>query len=223
MRSELDYPLRNKYYKHLWFVLVVPVYLLCFWICEQLVVDRYWVSYLPLDDLIPFREEFVAAYVSWYPCLFAMGFYLLWRNAGDFRRYMLYILVGFLSALAFCLIFPNGQDLRPEHFPRENVFTWVLGMLYTADTNTNVLPSMHVIGSFAFVFAAFDARCLKKCRWIRPVTVVAAVLICVSTVFVKQHSVLDTLVGIPWAFATYAVVYLPGRKKRRASAMTEDR
>ena len=40
MRSELDYPLRNKYYKHLWFVLVVPVYLLCFWICEQLVVDR---------------------------------------------------------------------------------------------------------------------------------------------------------------------------------------
>ena len=136
---------------------------------------------------------------------------------------MLYILVGFLSALAFCLIFPNGQDLRPEHFPRENVFTWVLGMLYAADTNTNVLPSMHVIGSFAFVFAAFDARCLKSCRWIRPVTVIVAVLICVSTVFVKQHSVLDTLVGIPWAFATYAVVYLPGRKKRRASAMTENR
>jgi len=216
MKSELDFPLRNKYYKHLWFVLVVPLYLLCFWICEHLVVNNYWVSHLPLDDLIPFCEVFVLAYISWYPCLFAMGLYLMWRNAGDFRRYMTYLLIGFLSALAFCLIFPNGQDLRPEVFPRENVFTWIISMLYTADTNTNVLPSMHVIGSFAFIFAAFDANCLKQCRWIKTVAVIAAVLICISTVFVKQHSVLDTIAGIPWALATYAVVYLPGRKKREA-------
>ncbi|MBQ8975412.1 MAG: phosphatase PAP2 family protein [Oscillospiraceae bacterium] len=211
---DIDFPLKNGYYRHLWYVLVLPIYLICFWICEHIVVNNYWSSYLPLDDLIPFNEIFVIAYVAWYPCLIAMGIALLIRNSGDFRRYMLFIGVGFLSALAFCLIFPNGQDLRPAEFPRDNLLTRVLGMLYAADTNTNVLPSMHVIGAFAFVFPAFEAKSLRSHRWIKVLSVVMAVLICVSTVFVKQHSVLDTLAGIPWSFAKYAAVYLPERKRR---------
>ena len=41
-----------------WYMLYIPVYLLLFFIVEQLVPSTcdYWVSYLPLDDLIPFCE-----------------------------------------------------------------------------------------------------------------------------------------------------------------------
>ncbi len=214
MKREVDYPLKNRYYWHLLYALIFPLYMVCFFAAERLVVDSYWVSYLPLDDRIPFLEPFVLAYCAWYPMLFLMGFYLLWRSSGDFRRYMLYIGVGFLSALAFCVIFPNGQDLRPETFPRENVFTWLLSLLYHADTNTNVLPSMHVIGAFAVIFAAFETPALRKRHVFQAIVIVLSVLVCASTVFVKQHSILDTMAGVPWSFAVWCVVYLPGRKKR---------
>ena len=47
-----------------WYMLYIPVYLLLFFIVEQLVPSTcdYWVSYLPLDDLIPFCEYFVVFY-----------------------------------------------------------------------------------------------------------------------------------------------------------------
>ena len=209
MFENIEYPLKHKYYKHLWFCLVLPVYLVSFWIVEHIVVDNYWVSYMPVDDMIPFNELFVIPYVFWYPFMIVTGLYLLYRNSGDFRRYTLFIAIAFLSALAFCLIFPNGQDLRPAVFPRENLLTGILGILYKADTNTNVLPSMHVLGSMAVVFAVFNSKSLKKKKLTRAVTIFLACLISFSTVFVKQHSLLDMIVAIPWGFAVYAIVYLP--------------
>lgn len=62
-----------------WYMLYIPVYLLLFFIVEQLVPSTcdYWVSYLPLDDLIPFCEYFVIFYCLWYPLLIATAIYLL--------------------------------------------------------------------------------------------------------------------------------------------------
>jgi membrane-associated phospholipid phosphatase len=225
--ENIDYPLKNKYYKHLWFCLVLPLYLVSFWAVEHIVVDNYWVSYMPIDDLIPFNELFLIPYVFWYPFMVSMGLYLLWRRSGDFCRYMMFIGIGFLSALLFCLIFPNGQDLRPDQFPRDNILTRIIAILYSADTNTNVLPSMHVIGSLAVLFAAFNCDTLgRKKTFIRIQSVALACLISISTVFVKQHSVLDVLVAIPWGFAVYAIVYLPynikkHRRKKQACLISK--
>ena len=216
MHSEIHFPLKNKYYKHLLWFFVLPLYLIGYQIVEHLVVTDYWVSYLPIDDLIPFCEWFVPFYVLWYPFVFFMGVYLAWRHSGDFRRYALFILVGFMSALLFCALFPNGQDLRPDPMPRDNIMTQVLAFLYRADTNTNVLPSMHVIGALGVCIAAYENPYLRRRRSlpVRILLLFLAFLICISTVFVKQHSILDTLVGIPWTAATWAIVYLPGRKQR---------
>ena len=221
--SEIAFPLKHKYYRHLLWFLVLPAYLLLFKVAESLVVTDYWVSYMPIDDWIPFCEWFAPAYFIWYPFVFCMGAYLAWRHSGDFRRYALYILVGFFSALIFCILVPNGQDLRPAVMPRDNLMTRILVFIYKADTNTNVLPSMHVIGALGVCIAAYENPYLKRRRSL-PVRLLldfVAILICVSTVFVKQHSLLDTLVGIPWSVATWAVVYLPGRKKRKQQQALE--
>ena len=44
-----------------YYALYVPVYLLAFWIIERFMpADRvYWPSWIPLDDQIPFRAQFV--------------------------------------------------------------------------------------------------------------------------------------------------------------------
>lgn len=190
-----------------WYLLFVPVYLLCFFLVERLVPSdgAYWVSYLPLDDHIPFVEAFAVPYCLWYPLLLFTGLGLIFLDVPEFKRYMWFLILGFGFSLLFCLVFPNGQDLRPLPFERDNLFTRLLGHIYAADTNTNVLPSMHVIGCVAACCGVWRSRSRVR-RWRWPVTVLS-LLICAATVLVKQHSILDMFAGfavcIPIWFALY--------------------
>lgn len=197
-----------KAHPEYWYVLFVPAYLLCFSLVEHLVPadGDYWVVWCPLDDCIPFLEGFVIPYCLWYPLLVLTGLYLMILDVPEFKRYMNFLILGFGFALVFGLIVPNGQNLRPEVFPRENVFTWVIGRLYAADTNTNVLPSMHAIGSIACAVAAYRSRRMRK--WFFWPTALLAVAICAATVCIKQHSILDVFAAIAVSFVIWCVLYL---------------
>lgn len=210
--------------KPLLYVLIFPIYLLIFFWVEKVVpTEGYWVSYLPIDDKIPFLEGFAVFYFVWYAMLGALGLHLLFFNAAGFRRYMIFIGVSFSAAMLFCLAFPNGQDLRPdlETLGRDNLFTRMMASIYRADTNTNVLPSVHVIGAFAVLFGAWHDPAVRRLRWAIPVTAVLTVLVSLSTVFVKQHSLLDVIVAIPYCFLCYFFIYrLPSliRAKKKKNA-----
>ena len=140
-------------YRHLWMLSFWILYLILYVVVEHAVTTDYWVSYLPLDDKIPFCEYFIVPYCMWHPLLFLMTIYLAFYDVETFRKYMWFVLAGLVSAIVVCWIFPNGQDLRPAEFPRHNVFTWMVSRIYAADTNTNVCPSMHVIGCVGLVAA----------------------------------------------------------------------
>lgn len=203
---------------HVWYALLLPAYVLLFVLTEHLVPSDcdYWVSYLPLDDSIPFLEIFIVPYCCWYPMLAAVGIMLLIYDGDGFKKYMLFIMLGNISALLFCLLVPNGQELRPEVFVRDNVFTRLVGSIYAADTNTNVFPSMHVIGSAGVIIATFKSERLRS--WRCPMLVLA-VLVILSTVFVKQHSVLDIFGGLVWCVPFYWAIY--GKGSRRLSKRRE--
>ncbi len=196
----------KKDISHFLFILVLPVYLISFFTVEAIITDNYWVSYMPIDDLIPFCEWFLIPYYIWYPFMGVMGVYLLFTDASGFRKFMTFIGLSFMTSIVFFYIFPNGQDLRPEVFPRDNLLTRAIAGLYVADTNTNVLPSIHVVGSLAVPFAAQNNERLKK-PWILAILYFIALLITASTVFIKQHSLLDGIVAIPYAIIFYILVY----------------
>ena len=128
---------------------------------------------------------------------------------------MLAIAFGFTASIIFFALFPNGQNLRPATFERDNIFTRMMALIYAADTNTNVLPSIHVIGSALVVFALFDAKPLKGRRfiWLKVGSILLAILITLATVFVKQHSVLDIYAGLAACIPIYFLIY---NKKMRA-------
>ena len=107
--------------RHHWYLLIWIAYLVLFYIAEHVVTDHYWVSYLPLDDKIPFCRYFIIPYCMWHPLLFAMTLYLMWYDVPAFKRFMVYIGLGFGGSILFCLAFPNGQDLRPETFEKKNM------------------------------------------------------------------------------------------------------
>ena len=201
---------KKERFSHALWLLVFPVYFIAYLAVEAIVpTTDYWVSYLPLDDHIPFVEQYVLFYVGWYAMLAVTALYLLFYNAEGLKRYCTFIGIGFFTVLIFSLFFPNGQDLRPDltTLGRENFFTHILEGIYAADTNTNVIPSMHVIGCCGIIFAAWEARELYPLKWPAPLMTFLCINVILSTTFVKQHSILDTITAIPFSILVYLLVY----------------
>lgn len=59
------------------------------------------------------------------------------------------LIIGMTASLLIYTLFPNAQNMRPTQFTHDNIFTQVISMLYATDTDTNVLPSIHVFNSLA--------------------------------------------------------------------------
>ncbi len=214
MTSLARYLSKNR---HILLALYAPVYVISFFLLEKCITGGYWASYLPLDDRIPFVEAFAIPYCLWYPLLVLPGFFMMFKDPPAFKRYMYFIMAGFSFCLIFYALFPNGQNLRPEAFPRDNFCTRLIGAPYGADTNTNVLPSMHVVGCAAIIAAVFDSPTLK--RWRTPITVIG-ILVAASTVFIKQHSILDVITGAALSAMIWFGIYLaPGLARKRGGAL----
>lgn len=207
--------------KHKLFLLLyaiyVPIYIGAFFLVEKLVPETadYWVSYIFLDDYIPFREEFIIFYYLWYPALVAIGVFLLLKDEYEYKRYMISIMITFTFTLIFCLLVPNGQDLRPDVFPRENFFTDILAAIYAADTNTNVMPSVHAIGAFLGMISTHRTKQIRSRAWIFAMDVLW-LAIALSTCFVKQHSILDIFGSVAVCLVVYiARVFLENKESLR--------
>ncbi len=185
-----------------WYLAYLPIYLLMFALVERLITDNYWVSWCPLDDQIPFVRQFVLIYVLWYPLMLGMAAWLLARDKRAFVRYAQAVVLGLSASIAIFVLFPSGQNLRPEVVEGRGLTAWMVRAIYAADTNTNVFPSMHVVGTLAAMAAAFDSHSIP--RWGKWSIAALGVLINASTVLIKQHSVLDIFGGI----ALFALVYL---------------
>ena len=201
-------------YSHIKYMLFIPIYMTIFMLEEKLIIHHYFVSYLPLDSMIPFCEWFVIPYFMWYPLMLGTGVYLFIKDPEGFKNYMYFIGAGFLLIVLFYAVFPNGQNLRPHVFARSNVLIDIIKNLYQTDTNTNVLPSMHVVGTMGAMFALLKCKRLRK-FWFRLFIVVVSISICLSTVYIKQHSILDLFTAVPLGFLYYYFVYklIPDRQK----------
>ena len=104
-------------------------------------------------------------------------------------------------------LMPNGLDLRPEVFARDNIFVDMVRLLYRADTSTNVFPSLHVYNSLAVCIAVHESEALKKHKKICLGAYMIAGLIILSTMFLKQHSVIDVIGAFMMAYFLYQFVY----------------
>lgn len=196
--------LKNRKYE-IFITSYVIIYTIMFEFAEAVVpTSGYIVSYLKIDDYIPFCEEFIVFYGIWFVFLGGTGLYAILHEPMAYRRFMYFMMIGYTTAVIFFLLFPNGQDLRPNVFTDNNIFTWMVRFAYSVDTNTNVFPSIHVIGAVQALLVYFDAESLKRYRWW---AFGLTILIVFSTVFVKQHSILDMFGGLAWCIPCAIAVY----------------
>lgn len=194
-------------YRHLKLLLFWPVFLLLFLFVERIYpVKQYYPVSSFLDEKIPFCALFLFPYLFWYVYLIGMHLYTLLYDIEAFRKMMKFIILTFSVTILIYLIFPTCQQLRPVTFERDNLLNRFVQVIYGIDTNTNVCPSLHVIGSWAAAFAGFHCRSLKGAGW-KIGFAVSAVLISISTVFLKQHSVIDVVTAIPICLIAYYICF----------------
>lgn len=197
----------SKEFSHLKLLLYWPIFGFAFLFVERLYrADSYYPMHCYLDDYIPFQEWFLIPYMLWFMFLVGIHIYTLLYDVECFRKLMKFIIITYSAAIFIYLVFPNCQELRPVEFERDNLLTRFMTGFYQFDTNTNVCPSIHVIGSLAVMFTAWHSKHFRSLKW-KLVFGCIAVLISVSTVFLKQHSVLDILVALPISLAAYYICY----------------
>ena len=184
-------------YRHLWWLLFFPIYWLRYPLIECLnPAAQYYPIYCTLDDVIPFCEWFIIPYMLWMVSMVVLCLYLVLYDVDSFKGYMKFLTVSMSISTVIFLIYPSCQNLRPAEFPRENLLTKLVSFLYSADTNTNVFPSEHAIGAIAVWLAAIRTKGLRSPGKITAITILM-LLVCFSTVFLKQHSILDVAAAAP--------------------------
>ena len=181
--------------KHWQFVLYVPIYMPFFFLAEKTTHDVTYIN-IPLDDCIPFVEGFIIPYLLWFPFMAVAIAYVFFKDKKEFFAMCWHLIIGMSLFIVVSFVFPNGLQLRPTGFPRDNFCTDLVKYLYSIDTSTNVIPSIHVFNSLAcgISFGRVLWRRGHKITAIASYTMAA--LICVSTMFVKQHSVVDVAAGL---------------------------
>lgn len=100
--------------------------------------------------------------------------------------------------LLFYAIVPNGLALRPKYVPGTDIFAQLVRMIYRSDTPMNVCPSIHVFNSVTLMLAYYRSAIFDapRRRWMRPAAMVLCVSISLSTILLKQHSVIDVVFGL---------------------------
>lgn len=195
------------------------IYLLLFRYLEQRPVYQYHVIHTVFDDYIPFCEYFVVPYLLWFPYMIgAVAYFIFWNNnKQEYYQLAKNLMMGMTIFLIVSFVYPNGHLLRPDTFAHDNIFVHMVQRLYATDTPTNILPSIHVFNSLAIHRAIISCQRLKKYKAVRISSLILTTLIVLSTMFLKQHSVVDVCLGATMAFAGYLFFYREKASQKQPS------
>lgn len=195
-----------------------PVYLLWFFMLEQMNPENIFFVTNPLDRHIPFCEYFIVPYLLWFPYLFGgLSWFFLRERKSGFMKFAVTLIIGLTACLLIYTIFPNAQALRPASYPHDNLFTRVVKLLQDFDTPTNVCPSIHVFSTVALHIAVVKSEYLGKKHCVKYGSLILSVFICMSTVFLKQHSVTDVICALVLNAVLYVLIYRPYRAESHVS------
>jgi len=191
---------RNKHFLSLFIFLILT---LLFAYLKKTIVPEHIMS-AKFDNKIPFIKEFAPAYYFWFLYM-ALGFIYLGRKSiMDFYKMEIFLSLGMVISFIIFIIYPNAQFPRPD-VPGKDIFSFLVNFIYSHDGTNNVFPSIHVCNAIGVHLCLINSGKLKDRKKFLSFT--AMILICASTLFIKQHSIIDVIGGIILAGIIYLLIY----------------
>lgn len=145
-----------------------------------------------VDNYIPFCSIFILfyiiAYVQW-----VIGYIIIVRENKRVCYYYVFAeLIAKSLCLFFFLIFPTTIS-RPL-LGNDNIFLVMTNFIYQTDSPVNLFPSIHCLESWMCFRGSLSLK--KVPKWYKYLMFITTILVCLSTVFIKQHVFIDVLGGI---------------------------
>ncbi len=193
---------RNFIMASLLFIIALPGYLLINAFCS---IENAVSLGLNLDDKIPFLPWTISIYYWIYILIFLP--ILTIRDFELFNAVAKAYAFGIIISLSIFLIFPVTIN-RPKVVNPENFFDWWVWLNYTIDRPTTLFPSMHVSNAILSALAIF--------RWSKKIgypALIFSIMICLSTLTVKQHFIVDVIAGFILAISAYWLFIVPYIRK----------
>jgi membrane-associated phospholipid phosphatase len=160
--------------------------------------SRY-VPELALDRAVPLVPGWAIVYGALYLCLILLPVAVVRQDELIRRTVHAYLLIWITAFVFFFVLYPTAAP-RPTQVSGEGFAVWGLRALYSADPPYNCFPSLHVAHSFVSALA-----CSRVHRRVGILAVLAATLVAFSTLFTKQHYVLDVVSGAALALVAYGM------------------
>lgn len=196
---------------------LVPLYIL---IPELLRPRMRHVPELALDHAVPLIPSWALVYGALYLFLILLPVLVVRQDELIRRTVHAYLLIWLTAYVFFFVLYPTVAP-RPDNVVGEGFGVWGLRAVYSSDPPYNCFPSLHVAHSFVSALA-----CLRVHRRLGIIAMVVATLVAVSTLFTKQHYVLDVIAGgflafvADWVFLRrYPSDQVPEFDRRAAPAL----
>ena len=177
---------------------------------------------LPIDRRIPFVPWTILIYWGCY--IFWILNYCLSAAGTRGSRFLAAHFLGECVCFLFFILMPTTME-RPQ-IVETTIFDTLIKMTYSVDQADNLLPSIHCFVSWLCFIGVRDDREIPK--WYRIASLLMAVAVCISTLTVKQHVIIDVVAGILLAEASYLaagklLLFFRNGKNRIASWQKSDK
>ncbi len=196
----------------LWLILVIPllgmVYVL---INHAHPLSRTLIS--DLDGIIPFNKYFIIPYMIWMPFLYLTLIYFYFK---DRKLYFQTLLAYTISVLICYGIYLTFQTTVPRmELQGTDLISRMVMFVYRNDAPYNCFPSIHCLSSYLLFIAAKKSPAIRR-RAVILIGLLAWAII-VSTLFVKQHVIMDAFAGIMLGHIVFSLVSARLGKNSRGS------
>lgn len=145
-----------------------------------------------LDNSIPLIKIFVIPYIAWYAYVALSLIYFYKRDKKAFLKVIAMLDICLIVAFSTFTIYQTTVP-RPI-LTGSDVFTKLIGFVYNTDRPFNCFPSVHVIETYIIMRAVSKMK--DKSRSVNLLIQAIGILIILSTLFIKQHVILDVVYAI---------------------------
>ena len=152
---------------------------------------------LPIDEKIPLVPAFILIYVLGFPFWLWNGILVAREDKETCSQVLLAVMLAKLACGIIYIFYPTTM-IRPE-VTGTDFCSSLVKLIYSVDKPYNLMPSIHCMDSW-FCWRGISG-CKKVPDWYKKFSLILAVLICLSTLLVRQHVIIDVPTGILMAEA----------------------
>ncbi|GGD67126.1 phosphatase PAP2 family protein [Paenibacillus nasutitermitis] len=167
-----------------------------------------------LDNLIPFLKLFVLPYSIWIFYIYICLIYFFIKDPRVYIRCLLTYAICALVCYGIYLVFQTTVP-RPQ-LSGNDPLTRLMSFVYNRDQPYNCFPSIHCFSSYMVMKALHTSGFRNRMNQFL-IYGMSSLIIC-STLFVKQHVLLDVVAGVMLADTVYRLLTVLEKKRTSAKA-----